>query len=53
MSKEECPRFYANDITSILKERNALKEKVLELEEEIVDLKRCFVQFYHSLLAFF
>lgn len=37
---EECPKFYKKDITSILKERNALKEKVIELEEEIVALKR-------------
>lgn len=40
MKPKESPRFYKKDVTSILKERNELKEKVIELEEEIVALKR-------------
>jgi hypothetical protein len=37
---QESPRFYKDDMAAILREKNELKEKVLELEEEIVDLKR-------------
>ena len=36
---EDNPRFYMKDMISILKERNELKERVLELEEEVMNLK--------------
>lgn len=38
-SRSECPRFYSHDITSILQDRNELKEKVLNLEEQVDSLK--------------
>lgn len=33
------PRFYKSDMVSILQEKNELKEKVLELEEEVKTLR--------------
>lgn len=35
----EGPRFYEKDIILLLDEKNKLKERVLELEEEVEDLK--------------
>ena len=39
-SSMDIPKFYTNDILSILKERDELKVRVLELEEEILELKK-------------
>lgn len=37
---KDNPRFYYNDIVTILKEKTELKERVTELEEEVETLKR-------------
>lgn len=39
-SSNDSPRFFKDDIISILREKNELKERVIELEEEVEVLKR-------------
>lgn len=39
-TSNDSPKFYTNDIISILKERNELKERVIDLEEEVATLKQ-------------
>ena len=40
MSSSDCPRFYKSDMIPLIQERNELKERVLELEEEVKTLRQ-------------
>ena len=49
LTTSECngnPKFFTKDILAILDQKNALKERVIELEEEVIMLRM-----YETLIA--